>query len=107
MTDATRDHGLQPLDQLMHRWQLTNHDLVEASTEQLNHKQVQKGRLGRQLTLHLMLKVTRALNAAALGRVAKEERPKFTEYLHRHLFSYAKGHDPAGADPNEVLLPKP
>jgi len=65
MTDATREHGIQPLDRLMNLWQLTNHDLVEASTEQLNHKQVQKSRLGRQLTLHLMLKVTRALNAAA------------------------------------------
>ncbi len=107
MTDATREHGIQPLDHLMARWQLTNHDLVEASTEQLNHKQVQKGRHGRQLTLHLMLKVTRAFNTAAAGRLPKEERPRFTEYLHRHLFTYAKGHDPAGADPNEGLPPKP
>lgn len=105
MEDATREHGPQPLDHLMVRWQLTNHDLVGASTEQLNHKQVQKARKGRQLTLHLMLKVTRALNAAARATLDKERQPQFSEYLHRHLFTYAKTHDPAGTDPNEALAP--
>lgn len=103
MADATREHGIQPLDHLMGRWHLSNHDLVAASVEQLNHKQVQKARKGRQLTLHLMTKVTRALNAAAFGRLAKEQQPQFVEYLHRHLFNYAKGHDPAWSDPNEGL----
>lgn len=106
MTDATREHGPQPLDRLMDRWQLRNHDLVEASTEQLNHKQVQKGRHGRQLTLHLMLKIARAFNAAAMERLPKEQQPAFKEYQHKHLFSYAKGHDPEAADPNEEL-PQP
>lgn len=58
MHDDTRDHGPQPLDGLMTRWGLTNHQLVQSSIEQLNHKQVQKARKGRQLSLHLMLKLT-------------------------------------------------
>ena len=105
MDDATRDHGLQPLDQLMTLWELTNHDLVMASAEQLNHRQVQKARSGRQLTLHLMQKVMRAFNAAALGRLDKEARAAFVEYPHRQLFNYAKNHDPAWIDPNKELVP--
>lgn len=50
-TETGRNHGEQPLDELMKRWHLTNHDLVEISPEQLTHKQVQKARQGRQLTL--------------------------------------------------------
>jgi hypothetical protein len=106
MQDTTRDHGIQPLDGLMTRWGITNHELVESSVEQLNHKQVQRARKGRQLTLHLMQKVARTLNEAIVTRLAKEERPNFSPYLHKHLFNYAKGHDPAWADPNEALLPK-
>jgi len=54
MSDETRDHGVQPVEGLMERWGLTTHQLVENSEEQLNHKQVQRARKGRQLTLHLM-----------------------------------------------------
>ena len=57
---AERNHGEQPLEELMKRWNLTNHDLVAISTEQLTHKQVQKARQGRQLTLKMMQKVCRA-----------------------------------------------
>ena len=35
------DAGIQPLDLLMQAQSLRNHDLVEASTENLTHKQVQ------------------------------------------------------------------
>ena len=56
---SERDHGVQPLDELMNAWGVSNHDLVEASPEQLNHKQVAKARRGRQLTLHMMQKVMR------------------------------------------------
>lgn len=107
MDEATRDHGPQPLDELMSQWQLSNHDLVEASAEQLNHKQVHKARSGRQLTLHLMQKVQRALNAAVLARLAREDQAAFVEYPHRLLFNYAKNHDPAWSDPNAALRPKP
>lgn len=100
MDELTRDHGAQPLDGLMERWKIANHELVEASEEQLNHKQVQRGRKGRQLTLHLMQKLMRALNAAILSKLPKEDRERFVPYLHKHLFNYAKGHDTAWEDPN-------
>ena len=54
MQDATRDHGAQPLDDLMNRWGITNHQLVDTSVEQLNHKQVQRARKGRQLTFDVV-----------------------------------------------------
>lgn len=105
MHDETRDHGAQPLDGLMTRWGLTNHRMVEVSDEQLNHKQVQKARKGRQLTLHLMQKVARAFNEAVLAGLPKEERVNFVAYSHKQLFNYAKGHDASRPDPNEALLP--
>lgn len=104
MQDDTRDHGLQPLDGLMSRWELTNHQLVDTSVEQLNHKQVQRARKGRQLTLHLMQKVTRTLNEAVFAKLTKEQRPNFLPYSHKHLFNYAKGHDASWTDPNEPLM---
>jgi hypothetical protein len=106
MDELTREHGPQPLDGLMEHWHLSNHDLVNACSEQLNHKQVQRARKGRQLTLHLMQKVMRALNAAVVAHLDKEEQAAFVEYAHRQLFNYAKGHDPAWADPNAPLLTK-
>lgn len=107
MEGLIRDHGPQPLDELMGRWNLTNHDLVNASAEQLNHKQVQKARKGRQLTLHLMQKLARALNAAAVAKLDKDAKSAFVEYPHRQVFNYAKGHNPAWSDPNEPLIPEP
>lgn len=104
MEEPTRDHGPQPLDALMERWKLGNHDLVDASTEQLNHKQVQKARKGRQLTLHLMQKVARGLNVAIWTRLSKEQQEAYFEYMHRHLFSYAKGYEADWKDPNEALI---
>lgn len=105
MEELTRDHGPQPLDGLMDRWNISNHELVEASEEQLNHKQAQKARKGRQLTLHLMQKLMRAFNNAAFRKLAKEDREKFVPYLHKHLFNYAKGYDAAWEDPNLELIP--
>lgn len=107
MHDTTRDHGIQPLDGLMSRWKFTNHQLVDESVDQLNHKQVQKARKGRQLTLHLMLKVTRTFNDAILSRLPKDQQAEFKPYLHRHLFNYAKGYEASWTDPNEALIPEP
>lgn len=102
-----REHGPQPLDTLMENWALTNHLLVETSTEQLNHKQVQKARKGRQLTLPMMQKVCRALNIAIWNtHLTTEQKETYFEYMHRHLFSYAKGHEPAWEDPNSPIYPK-
>ena len=106
MSDATRDHGVQPVEGLMERWGLTTHQLVENSEEQLNHKQVQRARKGRQLTLHLMQKVTRAVNDAIFKSLPAAKRADFVPYLHRHLFNYAKGYDSSWSDPNDALCPK-
>ncbi len=106
MDELTRDHGPQPLDGLLVRWNITNHELVEVSAEQLNHKQVQKARKGRQLTLHLMQKLMRALNETVMIKLPKEQKIEFVPYLHKQLFSYAKGHDAAWVDPNAELMRK-
>ncbi|NNC88394.1 MAG: hypothetical protein HKN82_08050 [Akkermansiaceae bacterium] len=99
-----RDHGLQPLDALMNDWGLENHDLVDASTEQLTHKQVQRARKGRQLTLKMMMKVMRAFNVAIWYRLTDEEKEGYFEYGHAHLFNYAKGHEAGWTDPNRGTM---
>ncbi len=100
---SERDLGPQPLDELMNAYGLSNHDLVECSTEQLTHKQVQRARNGRQLTLHMMMKMTRALNVAVWFRITDAERETYFEYIHKHVFNYTKGYDAAFVDPNEEL----
>lgn len=100
-----RNHGAQPLDTLMQSWHLTNHDLVEISTEQLTHKQVQKARQGRQLTLKMMQKVCRALNVAIWQKLNPARKEQYFEYMHKHLFNYAKGYDALWKDPNADMMP--
>jgi len=68
----SNDLGTQPLDTMMQSWQMSNHQMVEVSTEQLTHKQVQRARSGRRLTLKMMQKVTRAFNVTIWFRL----RPK-------------------------------
>ena len=51
-----------------------------------------------------MQKVARALNVAIWERLPVEEREVYYEYIHRDLFSYAKGYDPDWADPNEAVV---
>ena len=101
--DNELNHGTQRIDSIMAAWGLENHDLVGVSTEQLTHKQVQKARAGRQLTLKMMQKVARALNVAIWYRLDAEEREQYYEYIHRDLFSYAKGYAPDWEDPNAAL----
>lgn len=100
------ERGPQPVDGMMEAWGLSNHDLVDASPEQLTHKQVQRARKGRVLTLAMMQKVTRSLNIAVWYRLKKDEREAYFEYLHRHLFNYAKGYDAGFEDPNTELMEK-
>lgn len=57
------EKGTQPLDTLMEKLGLKNHDLVGKSSEQLSHKVVAKGRKGRRLTLNAQMKILNALNA--------------------------------------------
>jgi hypothetical protein len=65
--DSENNFGPQPLDRILDELGLANSVLVEASTEQLTHKQVQKGRKGRRLTPNIQHKIVNALNAAADG----------------------------------------
>lgn len=104
MSDRELELGPQPLIAVMDRWGLENHDLVEASPEQLTHKQVQRARSGRRLTLKMMMKVARSLNIAIWSKLDAEKKESFTEYLHRDIFSYAKGFEGERADPNTELL---
>ena len=101
--DNEKDLGLQPLNQMMDDWGMSNHDMVEVSTEQLTHKQVQKARKGRRLTLKMMQKVTRAFNVAIWHRLSDEQKEGYYEYMHRDLFNYAKGYDADWVDPNKAL----
>jgi hypothetical protein len=65
--DRPRELGLQPLDQILVERNLSNTDLVRASTEQLTHKMVNKGRRGRRLTSNVKHKILNALNRASSG----------------------------------------
>ncbi len=77
-----RDLGLQPLDELLSELELTNHELVAASTEQLTHKQVQKARKGRRVTKNIQLKIRNALDGVMKTR--GEER----RFALEELFNY-------------------
>lgn len=66
---AGLEYGLQPLDEILKRLKLTNHDLVSHSTEQLSHKMIAKGRKGRKLNPHVKQKIVNALNAAKQDRI--------------------------------------
>ncbi len=106
MSDEEREFGPQPLIALMESWNLASHDLVEASPDQLTHKQVQRARSGRKLTLKMMMKVAHALNLAVWNRLEKADKEKFVQYLHKDLFSYSKGFDANKPDPNLELMGK-
>jgi hypothetical protein len=99
-----RDLGTQPLEAIMQRWGVTNHDLVEDSPEQLTHKQIQRAKAGRRLTLKMMMKVARSLNIAIWNRLSKQNKETFVEYLHKDIFSYAKDYNPDKTDPNEAMI---
>ena len=55
----------QPLDGILTALNLSNEDLVKASTEQLTFKQVRKARAGKKVTPNVQEKILRALNACA------------------------------------------
>ncbi len=78
MTENSFQHGVQPLDGILTERGLSNRDVVGASTEHLNFKQVQKGRKGRALTSNLQGKIVRALNAVGEG----------ADYKSADLFTY-------------------
>lgn len=63
--EREREYGEQPIDALMLELDLSNDDLVCASTEQVTHKMVSKARKGRWLTMAVRQKILRAFNAAS------------------------------------------
>lgn len=65
MSEKVYDLGEQPITAIMAKLQLTPHDLVAASAEQLAHKMVSKACKGRRLTMRVKLKVQDALNKAS------------------------------------------
>jgi hypothetical protein len=69
----TLENGAQPLEELMKKYGLTSQILVEASTDQLSFKMVQKGRKGRRLSMNVQKKILHAVRAAvvAASREAK------------------------------------
>ena len=72
------EFGIQPLDEILNKCSLKNEDLVRASKEQLTHKQVQKGRQGKAITINIKRKIMRALNRI-------DEKNKYTQ---KELFNY-------------------
>jgi hypothetical protein len=75
--ELPRNHGEQPIAQLMAELALRPADLVGASTEHLTFKMVTRACKGRRLTPNVKSKLLRALNQAA-GK----------EYALGDLFSY-------------------
>lgn len=69
---------VQPLDSVLKNCSLKNDDLVEASREQLTHKQVQKARGGRRVTSNIKGKIVRALNSTV----------EMEKYVEKDLFNY-------------------
>ena len=76
--------GTQPLDEIMKSGNVSNHDLVAASTEQLTHKMVARGRKGRRLKRKVQLKILDALNAYSKSLSPETHRV----YSLPDLFSY-------------------
>ena len=83
--EKNREMGIQPLDSILSGEGIANSDLVEASTEQLTHKQVQKSRRGRWVTPNIQKKVLNALNSVM--------KPRGSTYALRDLFNYGDDSD--------------
>ncbi|OHB58540.1 MAG: hypothetical protein A2Y07_05040 [Planctomycetes bacterium GWF2_50_10] len=60
-----RNLGPQPVAVIMGQLNLSGHDLVAASGEQLTHKMVARACKGRRLTAGAQVKVLNALNRAS------------------------------------------
>ena len=58
----TREYGLQPIATILTERRISNHQIVEASTEQLTHKMLAKACRGRYLSSKVRQKILRAVN---------------------------------------------
>ena len=68
-----RNLGPQPIALIMRDINLTPHDLVSASTEQITHKMVSRACKGRRLTRRVQLKILNALNKATEKEYSLDE----------------------------------
>ncbi len=82
--DKEMEKGVQPLDAVMTRLNVTNQNIVERSTEQLTFKVVAKGRKGRRITLNAQMKILNALNAWNALFGPEPEKP----FVLKDLFNY-------------------
>lgn len=58
------DHGVQPIDQCLTQWGISNTDVIRAlPQQQLTFKMLQKARKGRRLTPHIQHKILVSLQA--------------------------------------------
>lgn len=65
-----KDLGEQPLERVLIELGVGNHDVVAASTEQMTHKMVARGRKGRRLTRNVQRKILRAVNSLGIRKKA-------------------------------------
>lgn len=71
--DLQRNLGEQPLADVLHQHDLSRHDLVAASSEQITHKMVARACKGRRLTANVQGKILRALCAASGKEFSRED----------------------------------
>ena len=76
-TDGTpaleRNLGTQPIDAVMEKHALKNHDVVQMNRGGLTHKIVQKARKGRRIKPNMKVRVTVALYVALKQRGIEEK----------------------------------
>jgi hypothetical protein len=64
MNETEHNLGPQPIIELLGKHEITHHDLVAASTDQITHKMVTRACKGRKLSRRVQLKIRNALNTA-------------------------------------------
>ncbi len=76
-TDGTsaleRNLGTQPIDAVMEKHALKNHDVVQMNRGGLTHKIVQKARKGRRIKPNMKVRVTEALNVVLKQKGIEEK----------------------------------
>lgn len=68
-----RNLGTQPIDAIIEKHALKNHDVVQMNRGGLTHKIVQKARKGRRIKPNMKVRVTEALNAVLKQRGIEEK----------------------------------
>ena len=63
--EIERNMGEQPIAKITAELELSRHDLVAHSTEQITHKMVARAAKGRRLTRNVQSKIRNALNKAS------------------------------------------